>query len=476
MRVLVAARLSKLADGQTGLDTQDQEAKAWALRENHEIVHVAADRKSGTVQPWKRPNLRPWVTEPAKMSQYDAVVAYRLDRLSRGNNQSTNEIEKWAHDNGKLLLTVDGLKFPCEGADGIRWDVAKRISHDEWLKCSERYQRMQGYLKNAGKLVGRPPFGYEPAPAEGGHKTLVPTAEGRRYVPGIFSRIAAGDSLRSVCTWLDSEGVKPRNAEKWWPRSLAVIVRNPAYMGQRCESITVTDPQTGKQRMVYGKKVLDCEALADAATWRAANDALKARPQRRQPRAEHPAMLAGIVYCPRCSSPMYRIHAGRGASARYYYRCAGSGPQRRGCGNMARLREIDEAVASLITVYGWSPVIRHEFVPGTDNAAELERLRFEMSQLSHKNLSWADEDRERAALRAAYDELAGQPDTPDHMEEVDTGMKFSQVWAELDSDTARNAFLREQGFRAGVTRERVKLAQVRHPRQMTAEVTLESTA
>ena len=61
MRVLVAARLSKLVDGQTGLDTQDRETTAWAEREGHTVVHVAADRKSGTSHPWERKSLKPWV-------------------------------------------------------------------------------------------------------------------------------------------------------------------------------------------------------------------------------------------------------------------------------------------------------------------------------------------------------------------------------------------------------------------------------
>ena len=68
-------------------------------------------------------------------------------RPSRGDNQSTNAIEAWAYENGKQLLTEDGLVFPCEGADGIRWDVTKRIAHEEWLKDSERYRRMQADLK-----------------------------------------------------------------------------------------------------------------------------------------------------------------------------------------------------------------------------------------------------------------------------------------------------------------------------------------
>ena len=59
------------------------------------------------------------------------------------------------------LLTTDGLFFPCEGEDGIRWDLAKRLAHAEWLRISRRYRNMQKYLIDSGYLVGRAPFGYQ---------------------------------------------------------------------------------------------------------------------------------------------------------------------------------------------------------------------------------------------------------------------------------------------------------------------------
>jgi DNA invertase Pin-like site-specific DNA recombinase len=166
------------------------------------------------------------------MAQYDAVVAYRLDRLTRGDNQSTNDIEKWAHDNHKQLLTVDGLVFPCEGTDGIRWDIAKRLSHEAWLETSERYRRMQTYLRSEGKLVGRPPFGYQVAPADGGHKTLIPTDDGRVYVPEIFARVIAGDNLNDIAKWLDGKDVPLTSGTKWWARSIAGLIRRTTYTGR----------------------------------------------------------------------------------------------------------------------------------------------------------------------------------------------------------------------------------------------------
>jgi hypothetical protein len=48
MRLILAARLSRRSDGQTGIETQDEDAREWAEANGHTIVAVAKDTKSGT--------------------------------------------------------------------------------------------------------------------------------------------------------------------------------------------------------------------------------------------------------------------------------------------------------------------------------------------------------------------------------------------------------------------------------------------
>ena len=74
MRLLLAARLSQDRAGQTGLDTQDTDARAWAERNGHDVIATAADKISGRTSPFDRPNLGPWLTEPHLVTQYDGIV------------------------------------------------------------------------------------------------------------------------------------------------------------------------------------------------------------------------------------------------------------------------------------------------------------------------------------------------------------------------------------------------------------------
>jgi site-specific DNA recombinase len=426
VRVLIAARLSRLADGQTGLDSQDAESTRWALANGHEIVHVAADTKSGTSAPWDRPNLRPWVTEPAKLAEYDAVVAYKLDRLSRGDNASTNAIETWAHANHKQLLTVDGLVFPCEGADGIRWDLAKRLSHQEWLNTSERYKRMQAHLVSQGKLVGKPPWGYESAPAEGGHKMLVPTDEGRAYIPAIFARVIAGESLNDVAEWLNAEGVKPAIGDSWWGRRVGAIIRNTTYAGRR--------------RAQSGRAVLRVEPLIDADTFRRAGAALDSRPKRGPQNAEDRAMLAEVVYCARCAdSPMYRV---RPSGNNWYYRCYGRGSQRQGCGNYINGAVADDLVARFMSNFD-GPIVEARVIPGTGHQAEIAEIELDIRSL---DMTDPEYPARHAELWAERQRLAGLGDVPDRTVWEATGRTHAGEWAALDG-AERGAWLRAKRIR-----------------------------
>ena len=132
MRLLLAARFSQDQAGQTGLDTQDQDARAWAERNGHEVIATAADNISGRTSPCDRPNLGPWLTEPHLIARYDGIIVSKLDRLSRGRDWG---IRSWAESTGKKLIVVSPeLSWPPEKATppprsfGTTWLTSRRPS------------------------------------------------------------------------------------------------------------------------------------------------------------------------------------------------------------------------------------------------------------------------------------------------------------------------------------------------------------
>jgi DNA invertase Pin-like site-specific DNA recombinase len=437
---IIAARLSRKRRNSEygnglGIDTQDECSREFAAYDGWNVVAVVADTKSGTVPPWDRKNLRDWVTQPDKLVLYDAIIAYKTDRVSRGDQEDFTRIEHWATAHGKRIVIVDGPQYPArDDSDHWRWQAEKRLARQEWEQIRERNSRYQKALIARGKLVGKPPWGYEIA-GEYKDKTLVPNELGRTWVPLIFGHCAEGWSLSQIAAWLDAEDVPTANGDKWSPATLTNMMRRTTYVGYRRDG--------------NGQIILKCEPLIDIDLFNRAQAALASRPKRGPMVAENRSMCTSVLFCAHCfDSPMYRIYqrSGHGNSKNWYYRCTGRGTQRKGCGNMIRLEAIDklvgEAMERLVR-----PITMLKFIPGNDHSGELKDTEFLLQHLSSQQLSDEEEDAERARLRAERDRIKALPIEPGHTERVETGETYADRWASLSADVERNDWLRSIGVR-----------------------------
>jgi site-specific DNA recombinase len=513
-RWIVAARLSRMSkrdrergdDLINGIQTQDHRAAEWAQAEGHLIVHVTRDKNiSGAIPPWERPELGPWLTDPTKLVQYDGIVAYELQRLSRGGNFDVSWLRRWAEEHGKKLYVIkERLRWP-DRRDGMLWAVEAERAEQDLHDITEKITRELTALTEAGKLVGKAPFGYK-VDGDKYDKRLVPTELGRKYVPLIFERVIEGWSGKRIAAWLNDERI-PRENKAWFQNSIGQVIRNPVYKGfRRKQEIVPSDevemiidgqvirqPYTGPSKKIvryrygeiwresprwrYGRTLHRCEPLVDAVTWKKANDALSNRsPSGRK--AVDCAMLSGALYCPVCNdgTPMYRITSGIAAlrarqgklvTREYsYYRCGGKGAGRTSCGNLVRLERVDRAVEEIITrSFGTGAdgrpmeIMEHQIIYGNEAAIanRLEEIRFELQQLAAKGLPWDQEDAERAGLRAEYDRVAATEVIEDTVKLVGTGKTYLGEW-ETMGITERGEWLARHGFKVYASKTGVKVA------------------
>lgn len=440
MRVIVAARLSQLVTNpndttkegrlksiQSGLDTQEKEVLKWAEANGHQIIDVAADFKTGASHIWDRPHLRPWVTEPDRLSQYDALVSLKVDRLTRANKAGTRALEEWATANGKqILISSTDVHFPSEGVDGVAWDLYLRFAHAEYLAIKERYARMQNAKHDAGSAVGRAPWGYTVVNVDG-FKTIEPTREGRIWVPKVFAMIVSGLSARDVARELERHGVQSNAPTgRWHESTIAKMIHRSTYSGQRARA---------------GRAALEVEPLVSRALQDKAVAMLSSRARVGGTGPTEPKALLAKLNCghPGCPGegtwPMYRII---NRQQHNYYRCAGRGPQRRGCGAaIIRTEELDKLVLGFARYWDSRPYKSQRFVTGNDLGVRLERLRAEMGEAirvapSEKMGSiLADYSGRIAALES---EGSVQP----HWEDVVTGETEGQHLRALDLDGRRD--------------------------------------
>lgn len=429
MRVLLAGRLSQLQSGQTGMESREREMVNWAKANDHEVVAITEDWQSGTTPLVQRKDLRPWVTEPDKLARFDALVAYEASRLSRGPKAMTNEIERWATDEDKLILTVrEGLRFPCEGTEGIHWDVTHRVNHQQWLDTSRMYLNMQAHLRANGYLVGRAPFGYQIIKS-GEHKTLSPIPALVPVIREMFQRYLDGSSLAVICRWLDGLGIKPTRGMIWSATSVAQIFRNNVYVGKR------------KQ----GRTFLRVEPIVDAKVFRAVNHKLDNAPTKRGA-ARADTLLTNVLHCLKCKAPMYALRKIQDGKEYGYYRC--TSPSR--CKNWVRLSLLDRLAELYMVSRVKEPYEVRQLIPGSGHDGALAEIDAELAeamvQFRASEIDAGTFSATTARLAAQREEVATLPADPDEVQMVDSGETIGVHWLGLDTP-GRRAFLLELDVR-----------------------------
>jgi DNA invertase Pin-like site-specific DNA recombinase len=449
MRLLNLERLSKHADRQTGLRSQDADNKDWARDNGHVIVHTASDFKSGRTPLHERPNAKAWFTDPDLIVQYDGVLVSVVDRLTRGDKQETTEIEQWAREHGKVLLTTTGAKFPAEGDEGRPWDNDLRSAHEEWRKCSRRYKRAQAERKQAGSFVGRPPWGFHLVKQPDGRKLPVLHEDGEKYVPEIFRLCDEEDlSTLAIAAWLDERGAEtaahrvwrltdvadrgPEPTSLWSPVTVAGIIRNPFYKGEHRERLSPASP------IRYGKLIMKIDSPVDRDVWQRANDRLSNRGGRGPSKPEK-AMLSGgrVLFCLDCGAAMYRMSP---RDAPEYYTCSNRAHQTK----VTHLAVLDKAVSDFM-LDNHDPIKARRRIPGHNHEAEIEEVRFLKKSLVDQDLPEEEEGRRLAELNAEIARLKTLPRVEDRVEDVELDLTYAQKWESLPT-AERGGWLRSLGI------------------------------
>ena len=358
------------------------------------------------------------------------LVCWHSDRLERRGPEYVFRLLAQVRDaDGR----IESTKEPLFGAEGMTGEamtaLGSVISHQYSVHLGEQVKASHDRIRaNGGVGPGGIPWGYRVKGSKYS-KQLVLTDLAREYVPQIFARCIAGDSCRTIATWLDAEGVKPKRGSSWHEGSVRKLIHNRVYAGRwQNESKTET--------LVY------CEAVVSADTWERANAALSNRPHRGPVDESNRPMLAGLK-CARCAdSPMYRIRLkSRSGRFYFYYRCAGRGAQRKGCGNMVPFDYTEQIVHVVVTLISTQPHQVRQWAEGVNWESEISNVKQDMREAVE-----AEEFGKLPELQAKLAELRSRDIVKGHWEYRDTGITVGEYFDGLDY-AGKREYLRTHDIR-----------------------------
>ena len=465
MRILPVVRLSLVTEKTTSPERQLEKITQYAALEDHELVQITeADYDldvSGTVSPFDRPGLGPWLRED-RLGAWDALCAAKLDRVSRSLFDFT-ALLAWLEAHGKSLIILDPMLDLTRPEGRVMANTLVSFAAYEREVIGARVKEAHDKLVRDGRYTGgMVPFGYRPVKLAKNWGYEIDPEYGP-LVAEMCARYIKGDTLGGIARWLRESGVpspknvirlrngKPLTDTPWTSTVVRMIMTSPAILG------AVVDTRGKPLRDPDGVVVYRTEGLVGREIYEAVLARLALN---KAPVKVNSTPLLQVAFCI-CGAPMHSTTTKRGKYSYTYYHCHSSHLRDGKCSaRRMKAESVEQAVfGSLLELAGDAELTEKNLIPGRDYSEEIARIGEQIGHLSSVvaigQATGKDVSREAALLEQAQAEiqrLAALEPVAARVEPVKTGKKFREHWESLDT-AGRNEFLRSAGVRAVASRD-----------------------
>jgi site-specific DNA recombinase len=475
VRLLPTIRLSLTSENTTSPERQLEAIQRFATYKRHELVPIGPEdydlNVSGSVSPFDRPGLGRWLKDD-KLDQWDALCAAKLDRISRSLFDFTHLVH-WLEARGKSLIILDPELDLTTKEGRAMANVLMTFAEYEREVIGARVKDAYDRLIREGKYMGGSvPFGYRPVKLDKNWGIEIDP----QYAPVVkemADRYIRYESIGAIVRWLTDSGVpspkdvararstKPETREKikgapWTTSSVRDILNSPAILG------AVTNTHGKPLRDEQGMVVYRAPGIISRDDYERIQSRLA---QNKAPVRVNSSLLSGVARCGECGGGLYRNSTSqvlKGKTYSYeYYRCTFGTTADSRCAATSHFRAgpmEDAVVGTLLDLAGDRKLRTERMVPGRDYSEEsarlIEQTQHLQAEIGRARLARKDYSDIQATLdiaNAELDRLATLDYIPARLEYDDTDQTFRDWW-ELNDQPARNAFLREHGVRAIVTR------------------------
>ncbi|MFJ4845141.1 recombinase family protein [Streptomyces sp. NPDC088733] len=429
--------------------------------------------------PFQRPELGPWLTE--RTDEFDALVCWRFDRLVR-SMADMNVLVEWARVHRKMIVFAEGpggrlvLDFR-NGVDLITQLILQIFAFAAEFEAQSIRERVTS-AQAAMRVMplrwrgSRPPYGYMPAPLEGGGWTLVQDPETVPVIERIIRELVDGKSAAAIATALNDDCI-PSPRDYWSLRQGRETGGKTG--GKAGETVTrgrfawrhgtvkgvLTSERILGWKTTGDRPVRDSEgapvmATAEPILTREEFDAVGALfaelsvDNNGAERVDTVSLLLRVIMCAGCGERMYLQRAGGTET----YKC-GSFTRGHSCEARATVKREwadDFAEREFLRAAGSLRLTRTKTIPGYSPQAEIAATTAEyeahMSEQGRQksNSARAAWQKRADALDTRLAELEAREATEPRTEVVHVGRTFADEWKAADT-AGRRAMLVDAGAR-----------------------------
>lgn len=361
MKIAIYSRKSKFTGKGESTENQIQLCKEYAEKhfDNIEEFYIYEDEgfSGGDTD---RPQFQKMIND-AKKRKFDALICYRLDRISRNVSDFSATIEELNKHDIAFISIREQFDTSTPMGRAMMY-IASVFAQLERETAAERIKDNMRQLARTGRwLGGNPPTGYRSEPiiyydADMKQRKmfkLSPVKEELELVKLIFNKYLEFRSLTQLETFCLQNKIKTKNGKDFAIYGLRTILTNPVYAkateevydyfysrgAQICNDKSEFDGKYGI--MAYNKKLVrkgqsvktkdmnewivaigKHKGIIDGKDWVEVQNILNKR-KHLAPRqgTSNNALLSGLIYCKKCGTFMRVTYGQRikSINRRYHY-------------------------------------------------------------------------------------------------------------------------------------------------------------
>ncbi|MFI9444228.1 MULTISPECIES: recombinase family protein [Streptomyces] len=500
LRGVSVLRLSVLTDETTSPERQRAANAAAAAGlgidlGDREAVDLGVSASKTT--PFERPELGKWLRRP---DDFDALCFWRFDRAVR-SMADMDDLVKWARENKKVIVFAEGpggrltLDFR-NGVDLITELILKIFAFAAQFEAQSIRERVIS-AQDAMRVMplrwrgSRPPYGYMPAPLDGGGWTLAQDPEAVAVIERIIlelmgdpSKSVLGKSAADVARGLNADGIPSprdhwslkkgrdtggktggragetvtRGRFTWRHGSIKELLTSERMLGWKTQDNKPVRDSEGKPVMATAEPILtreEFDAIGAVLSERSVDN-------KKVDRVDTMALLLRIIHCEGCGQRMY-LHRpsanSKSTSKTETYKCGAlTRGQKCDAPSIIKREWAEEYVErQFLWMLGALEVTHTRTIPGYDPQPEIDATlaEFEEHQAQRgrqkSNAGKAAWQRHADSLDARLADLESREKTPPRVEEIRSGKTYSRIWASADT-AGKRKMLQDAGAHLNVKR------------------------
>ncbi len=231
MRAVVYGRISTDLQKETSVTEQVRRCKQYVEMKGWTLVDEFTD--VGTGMNMEREGFKSMME---RVNEWDVVIAYKLDRFHR----SSTNAQTWAanlNNIGKNFVALD-IDVDTTSAMGMAvFRIITALNQMEVEVTKERTRMGLQAVKNDGRWVGKPPYGYDSVYSESENEAdkgiLRLNPAEAEVVRMVFQLKDQGESLTGIAESLTTAGILTKSQKRRWSTATIgdMIKRRTFYEG-----------------------------------------------------------------------------------------------------------------------------------------------------------------------------------------------------------------------------------------------------